>query len=238
MAVRTATLTTARTAPAPARTGSSCSTFLIESDTKSSSSASSSGADTSLYSTEVAHSRYRGNDAVLLRHRTHALHRAHLRPLSVHMLLEPLVVGPALLHHPIQIATQLARRRRLRLWLAFRAQEMAIVCPHGTGRQLQRDDDLDQDPLEPAIVRLASAAVRGFASGTPGRWYEPGVRGEFMTRPKPIDRTDLRLDEQRAEHADAGHGRQLLHHRIVRGRALHVAVEARDLSGERVMQGE
>ena len=63
---------------------------MIESDTKSSSSASSSGGDTSLYSKEVAHSRYRGNDAVLLRHCSHALHRAHLRPLSVHMLLEPL----------------------------------------------------------------------------------------------------------------------------------------------------
>ncbi|HSU97727.1 MAG TPA: hypothetical protein VLI40_10885, partial [Gemmatimonadaceae bacterium] len=49
--------------PAP-QTGSSFSTFIIESDTKSSSSASSSGEDTSLYSKEVAHSRYRGNDVV------------------------------------------------------------------------------------------------------------------------------------------------------------------------------
>ena len=36
----------------------------IESDTKSSSSASSSGEDTSLYSKEVAHSRYRGDGVI------------------------------------------------------------------------------------------------------------------------------------------------------------------------------
>ena len=79
-----------------------------------------SGEDTSLYSKEVAHSRYRGNDAVLLRHRTHALHRAHLRPLRVHMLLEPLLVRPAFLQHPIQIATELPRGGGLRLGLALR----------------------------------------------------------------------------------------------------------------------
>src|SRR5260221_728686 len=81
--------------PARAISDSSFSWLIIESDTKSSSSASTSGEDTSLYSKEVAHSRYRGNDAVLLRHRTHALHRAHLRPLGVHMLLEPLLVTRA-----------------------------------------------------------------------------------------------------------------------------------------------
>ena len=139
----------------PISDSSSSTLSSIESDTKSSSSASSSGEDTSLYSKEVAHSRYRENDAILLRHQTHALHRAHLRPLSVHMLLEPLVVGPALLHHPIQLATELPRCGRLGFRLSLRPQQMAIVRADGTGRQLQRHDDLDQDPLEPPITCLA-----------------------------------------------------------------------------------
>ena len=71
------------------------------------------------------------------------------------MLLEPLVVGPALLQHPVQIAAQLAGRGGLRLRLALRAQQMAIVGAHRAGRQLERDDDLDQDPLEPAVTGLA-----------------------------------------------------------------------------------
>ena len=37
---------------------------MITSDTTSSSRASSSGEDTSLYSKEVAHSRYRGDDVI------------------------------------------------------------------------------------------------------------------------------------------------------------------------------
>ena len=70
------------------------------------------------------------------------------------MLLEPLVIGPALLQHPVQIATEFACGRRLRLGLPFRAQQMAIVGPDGTGRQFEGDDNLDQDPLQPAIARL------------------------------------------------------------------------------------
>ena len=136
--------------------GSSSSTLSsIESDTKSSSSASSSGDDTSLYPKKVAHSRYRGNDAMPLRHRTHALHRAHLRPLGVQVLLEPLLVGPAFLQHPVQIAAKLPRRGRLGLGLPLRSQQMAIVGTDGSRRQLQRDNDLDEDPFEPAITRLA-----------------------------------------------------------------------------------
>ena len=58
------------------------------------------------------------------------------RPVTVHVRLEPLLVGPALLHHPIQITAQLPCGRRLRLGLPSRAQQVAIVGAHRPRRQL------------------------------------------------------------------------------------------------------
>ena len=77
--------------------------------------------------------RYRGNDAILLRHRTHASHQAHLPPSRVHMLLAPLLAGPAFLHHPIQIATQLRAAAACALGLPFAHSRLRYYVPAGPG---------------------------------------------------------------------------------------------------------
>ena len=51
------------------------------------------------------------------------------------MLGYPLLVCPTVLQHPIQVATQLPGRGGLRLGLALRTKQMAIVFPDRTGRQ-------------------------------------------------------------------------------------------------------
>ena len=78
---------------------------------------------------------------------------------------------------------QAARGRCVRLRLPVRPQKMAIVRPHGTGRQFQRDDDLDQDPLEPAIV----AAVRGLAAGAPRGGHTARMGRALDVRIGPLD---------------------------------------------------
>jgi len=88
------------------------------------------------------------------------------------MLLEPVLVAPAFLQHPIDIATELPRRGYGRLGLPLRSEQVSIVGAHGARRQLQGLNDLDENPLEPVITRFVEWAVRRLAAGTARRGHE------------------------------------------------------------------
>src|SRR4051812_11719988 len=74
-----------------------------------------------------------------------------------------------------------------------------------------RDDDRDENPLEPPVARLAEPTVCGLPAGAARRRHEARVRRELVTRAKAINAADLRLDEERADDADAWHRRELFH---------------------------
>src|SRR4030042_1587354 len=103
------------------------------------------------------------------------------------MLLEPLLVAPALLETPVQIAAELARCGDGRLRLALGAQQLLIVMPDRSGCQLQALHDLDQDPLEPRAPRSAHAAVRRLAAGTLGARDQTRVRRQLVARVEALD---------------------------------------------------
>ena len=105
---------------------------------------------------------------------------------------------------------------------------MAIVGAHGPRRQFHRDDDLDEDPLEPAVTRRAECPVRRLAAGTAGRGDHAGIGREAMARGKAVDVPDLRPEEQRAKHPNARQTGKLFHDRVAFRRFLHVPVERGD----------
>src|SRR3990172_2075352 len=188
------------------------SSLGLKRDAKSASRASADATVQEHRSKEVAHSSYRVDG---LRRRAQRLKRAHLPTL---MLLEPLLVAPALLQTPVQVAAQLARRGDRRLRLALGAQQLLIVMPDRTGRQLQALRDLDQDPLEPRAPRSAHAAVRRLAAGTLGARDQTRVRGQLVARVEAVDRADLRQQQRGPEGPDPRPGleqqrsRGVLHH--------------------------
>lgn len=148
-----------------------------------------------------AHSRDRVNDAMPLRHRSHTLTRAHLRPSrfsSCLMLREPLLVRPALLQHPVQIATELPGRGRRGLRFPLRAQETAIMPAHRPRRPLERRAHCAKDPLQPAIAASPYTAVRGFPARAPCRRDETRRGGQLVARAEAADRPDLRMKNERA----------------------------------------
>ena len=142
---------------------------LFQERPKSSSRASTSE-ETEACSKEVAHSRYRGRGAVVLRHGTHALDRAHLRARRSIMLLEPLGVAPAFLQHPVQVATQLPRRRDGRFGFPLRAEQALIVGPDGPAASLSvctisirihLSQRFPAGPTPPCVVRPPELCVLG-----------------------------------------------------------------------------
>lgn len=110
----------------------------------------------SLHSKEVAQSRYRGNDAMLLRHRTDALHRAHPRPLGVHVLLEPLRrVLPGTALAPVARLTNGVQPQPQGIERAKRAyNRSAVGCNDRLGRLVS--DPLDLSPRKVADLDLLS----------------------------------------------------------------------------------
>ena len=190
---------------------------------------------------EAAHSRYRVNDAIPLRQRSQTLSRAHLRSSDLLMLLQallqPLHVGPFLLQHPVDIATQFARGGTCRLRFALRPQQMAIVRADRPRRQLERLYNLDENPLEPVIAHLRQWAVRRLAARTPRRWHQAGTGRQLVTRPKAIG-ANLRLEEQCAEDADARNRCEAARRRIRPGGPLHRRVKSGDFFRQYIMQME
>ena len=126
--------------------------------------------------------RDRVSGAVDLRHRSQALNRAHLRPSRLHrrrVLPKPLVVAPAFLQHPENVAAELPRRGRRRLRFPLRAEQVSIVRADRPRRQLQRLHDPHQDPLEPVIAHLGERSI-GSSSPPPAprRRHQARVRGQ------------------------------------------------------------
>src|SRR5439155_18360275 len=175
----------------------------------------------------------------MLRHGSQTLTRAHLRPSEyLLMLLQPLVVRPALLQHPVEVTAELPRGGRCRLGLALGAEKMAVVQAHRTWGPLEGDHHLAENPLELVVAAVAHGAVRRFPARAPRGRDQARVGRELVARSEATDRADVRVEEERGERADARDRLELLRDGILTRGVLDLAIEPLDLLREIIVEVE